>query len=203
MSARILIVDDEPRYLRLMEANLITEGFQVIKADFYDAFARRNATAPRASLRTAQAYLWIGLISGALGDPAAAAEAYHGAIERFEQLTKEEPGNAEHFRQLAETYRGLADVAPQWEAAKQWSEKSRQAYSRAIELKPDDILAYLGRATILERLDRAKAVTDYEKALRATVAARGGHATLWRPAPGMEGGAVPAFHPEPAPIANP
>ncbi len=27
----ILIVDDEPRYLRLMEANLITEGFQVIK----------------------------------------------------------------------------------------------------------------------------------------------------------------------------
>jgi DNA-binding response OmpR family regulator len=32
MSAHILIVDDEPRYLRLMEANLITEGFQVIKA---------------------------------------------------------------------------------------------------------------------------------------------------------------------------
>ena len=32
MSARILIVDDEPRYLRLMEANLITEGFKVIKA---------------------------------------------------------------------------------------------------------------------------------------------------------------------------
>ncbi len=32
MSTRILIVDDEPRYLRLMEANLITEGFEVIKA---------------------------------------------------------------------------------------------------------------------------------------------------------------------------
>jgi len=32
MSARILIVDDEPRYLRLMEANLITEGYQVMKA---------------------------------------------------------------------------------------------------------------------------------------------------------------------------
>ncbi len=28
----ILVVDDEPRYLRLMEANLVTEGFQVIKA---------------------------------------------------------------------------------------------------------------------------------------------------------------------------
>lgn len=36
--------------------------------------------------------------------------------------------------------------------------------------------------------------------LRATVAARGGHATLWRPASGMEG-AVPAFHPESAPLA--
>ena len=32
MSPRILIVDDEPRYVRLMEANLITEGYQVLKA---------------------------------------------------------------------------------------------------------------------------------------------------------------------------
>lgn len=32
MSANILIVDDEPRYLRLMEANLLTEGFSVLKA---------------------------------------------------------------------------------------------------------------------------------------------------------------------------
>ena len=32
MDKTILIVDDEPRYLRLMEANLFTEGYQVIKA---------------------------------------------------------------------------------------------------------------------------------------------------------------------------
>jgi DNA-binding response OmpR family regulator len=32
MSARVLIVDDEPRYVRLMEANLSTEGYQVLKA---------------------------------------------------------------------------------------------------------------------------------------------------------------------------
>jgi len=31
MNERILIVDDEPRYVRLMEANLITEGYQVLK----------------------------------------------------------------------------------------------------------------------------------------------------------------------------
>lgn len=32
MSANILVVDDEPRYVRLMEANLTSEGYQVIKA---------------------------------------------------------------------------------------------------------------------------------------------------------------------------
>jgi DNA-binding response OmpR family regulator len=32
MNTRILVVDDEPRYVRLMEANLISEGYQVLKA---------------------------------------------------------------------------------------------------------------------------------------------------------------------------
>jgi len=32
MNYRILLVDDEPRYLRLMEANLVTEGYHVIKS---------------------------------------------------------------------------------------------------------------------------------------------------------------------------
>jgi DNA-binding response OmpR family regulator len=32
MSAQILVVDDEPRYVRLMEANLASEGYQVLKA---------------------------------------------------------------------------------------------------------------------------------------------------------------------------
>ena len=32
MKEKILIVDDEPRYLRLMEANLATESYQVIRA---------------------------------------------------------------------------------------------------------------------------------------------------------------------------
>ncbi len=32
MNSRILVVDDEPRYVRLMEANLISEGYQVLKA---------------------------------------------------------------------------------------------------------------------------------------------------------------------------
>jgi DNA-binding response OmpR family regulator len=32
MTVRILVVDDEPRYLRLLEANLLTEGYQVTTA---------------------------------------------------------------------------------------------------------------------------------------------------------------------------
>src|SRR4030066_982199 len=32
MSKKILIVDDEPRYVRLIEANLITDNYQVLKA---------------------------------------------------------------------------------------------------------------------------------------------------------------------------
>jgi DNA-binding response OmpR family regulator len=32
MNTRILVVDDEPRYIRLMEANLSSEGYQVLKA---------------------------------------------------------------------------------------------------------------------------------------------------------------------------
>ncbi len=31
MATRILVVDDEPRYVRLMEANLISEGYEVLK----------------------------------------------------------------------------------------------------------------------------------------------------------------------------
>jgi DNA-binding response OmpR family regulator len=46
MSTSILIVDDEPRYLRLMEANLITEGFSVLKAtngqEAVDVVAEKN-----------------------------------------------------------------------------------------------------------------------------------------------------------------
>ena len=32
MTKRILIVDDEPRYVRLMEANLVSDNYDVLKA---------------------------------------------------------------------------------------------------------------------------------------------------------------------------
>ena len=47
MSKRILIVDDEPRYLRLLEANLKTEGYTVVTAadgvQAIDAFSSHPA----------------------------------------------------------------------------------------------------------------------------------------------------------------
>lgn len=43
---RVLVVDDEPRYLRLLEANLVTEGYDVVKAsngkDALDIFSRQK-----------------------------------------------------------------------------------------------------------------------------------------------------------------
>jgi DNA-binding response OmpR family regulator len=33
MTVQILVVDDEPRYVRLMEANLVSEGYKVLKAN--------------------------------------------------------------------------------------------------------------------------------------------------------------------------
>jgi len=33
MATRILVVDDEPRFIRLVEANLVTQGYEVTKAD--------------------------------------------------------------------------------------------------------------------------------------------------------------------------
>ncbi|MBM3152493.1 MAG: response regulator transcription factor [Chloroflexi bacterium] len=47
MSTRILIVDDEPRYLRLIEANLKTEGYEVVTAqdgeEAIEVFSNRPA----------------------------------------------------------------------------------------------------------------------------------------------------------------
>ena len=153
---------EEPPPLSALERELLKRGLR-----FYDQFAQKNTAAPHAFVQTAQAYYRVGLLQGALGDGAAAAEAYRGAVERFERLAKEEPQNAEYFRQLEEAYSGLAMVVPQWDAAKALFEKSRSAYSRAIELKPDDGLLYLRRAGISGYLgDVGKAAEDSEKALQ-------------------------------------
>jgi DNA-binding response OmpR family regulator len=49
MTTQILVVDDEPRYVRLMEANLVSEGYTVIKASNGQAAASANSRMYRSS----------------------------------------------------------------------------------------------------------------------------------------------------------
>ena len=87
-----------------LERELLKRGL-----DFYDRFARQNAVAPRAVVRTAQAYYRVAVLQAALGESEDAQMSYRSAIERFKRLTQKEPANAEHFRELAEAYEGLAE----------------------------------------------------------------------------------------------
>jgi tetratricopeptide (TPR) repeat protein len=152
---------EERAPLTELERELLKRGL-----DFYDQFAQQNAAAPLVFVQTAQAYYRVGLLQGALGDTDAAAEAYRGAVERFERLTEEEPDNAEHFRRLAEAYTGLGNVVRDWPEAKEMFDKAQVAYSKAIELKPQEALLYLLRADVRKTLSDQRAVEDYEKALQ-------------------------------------
>ncbi len=130
--------DEEIRFvtpppLTDLERELLERGLS-----FYDQFAQQNAVASRAFVQTAQAYYRVGLLQNAVGDLVAADDAYRNAIERFERLAKEEPNNFEHFRRLGDAYRGLSNVVPEWDAAKKLLEDGRRAYTRAIELNPED-----------------------------------------------------------------
>jgi tetratricopeptide (TPR) repeat protein len=148
-----------PPPLSDLERELLKRGLT-----FYDQFAQQNATAPRAFVQTAQAYYRVGLLQAALGDGPRAAEAYREAIRRFQRLTNEEPKNAEHFRRLAEAYRGLANAVRDLDAARKVLEDCRLAYSRAIELRPDDAALYLRRGFAFQASFDKRAVEDFEKA---------------------------------------
>ncbi|NQT13026.1 MAG: tetratricopeptide repeat protein, partial [Planctomycetes bacterium] len=143
-----------------LERELLKRGL-----DFYDQFAQKNADAPRAFVQTAQAYYRVGLLQGALGDTAAAAEAYRGAVERFEQLTQEDPENAEHFRRLGEAYVGLGNILPQWSNAKNAFESAQQSFTRAIKLHPSDASLYLKRGNVFNILGDLRAGEDYDRTL--------------------------------------
>jgi tetratricopeptide (TPR) repeat protein len=144
-----------------LERGLLKRGLE-----FYDRFARQNAATPRAFVQTAKAYYRVGLLQAGLDETKSAAEAYQGAIERFERLTKDEPDNAEHFRGLGQAYEGLATVVPDWPQAKKYFQSGEAAYSKAIELKPDDVSLYLRRGDVFKVISDARAVDDYERAIQ-------------------------------------
>ena len=159
--------DDEPRThtespLTPQEKQLLQRGLS-----FYDEFSRQNARTSFAAQQTAQAHYRVGLLQGALGDTEASQAAYRTAIERFEQLTSEQPENADYWRQLAEAYSGLAVVLPDWEGAKGALQSSRNHLSQAIELRGQDGSLYVQRAKISGSLsDFDNEAQDYEQAIK-------------------------------------
>ena len=143
-----------------LERELLKRGLT-----FYDQFAEQNATAPRAIAQTAEAYYRVGLLQAGLGEAEDAATSYRSAIGRFERLIEQNSENSELFRGLAQAYKGLANLTPEWARAKAIFEKSRLAYSRAIELRPDDVSLYLARADLNVKMGGMDSA-DYEKVLQ-------------------------------------
>ena len=149
-----------PPPLTEIERDLLKRGL-----DFYDQFADENADTERAYVHTARAYYRVGLLQGAIGDREAADAAYREAIQRCERLTEQAPDNPDYFQQLAEAHRGLANVLSDWIEAKKVCEASRQAYSRAIELDPQNAELYIRRGDVSASLYDGKAIADYEKSV--------------------------------------
>lgn len=151
-----------PPPLTDLERDLLERGL-----DFYDQFAQQNTASRHAFVQTAQAYYRVGLLQGALGETGTAAEAYRGAIERFEKLAREEPENVEHFRRLAEAYRGLGSVIPDWPSAKEALEAGRDACSRAIAISPNDPSLFAERGAIHHAfINVSSAISDCKEAVR-------------------------------------
>lgn len=143
-----------------LERELLQRGLT-----FYDRFARQNATSSRAAVQTAQAFYRVALLQGAIGDRDDAEASYRSSIERFKELSEAHPDQPSYVRQLAEAYSAMANVLPEWPEAKDVLDKSRQAYSRAIELEPKNTRHYLARGDISRRLFDPQALEDYRKAL--------------------------------------
>ena len=124
-----------------LEKELIRRGLT-----FYDQFAQQNAATPRAALQTAQAYYRVGLLQTALQDRGAAQAACNSAISRFQLLAQTEPTRAELHQALGSARLALAWVEDDWPDAQIALRGAIAAYSRQIELHPDDASAFTLRA---------------------------------------------------------
>lgn len=152
-----------PRAFTELERDLLKKGLE-----FYEQFARQNAASPKALTQSAQSFYRVGLLHAALGELTLAAKSFQQSIQRFEKLTKDEPDNADHFRDLARAYLALARVSPKLPDAKAMAEQSRLALSKAIELRPRDATLHLFRSGIVYEFSwkDPQALADCETALQ-------------------------------------
>jgi len=152
--------DVQLQTLSEMEREWVDRGLE-----FYDQFAIQNDSVTAAASDAARAYHRVGVFQASLGSLASAEKAYRAAIQRFERLTNEQPDNSTYLSALGDAYRGLAFVLPEWSAATEAFVESFQAYSRGIEVSPNDYSLYSGRASTAWQLrDGQQATEDFEKA---------------------------------------
>ena len=152
---------DRPQLTEL-ERDLLKRGLE-----FYERFAEQNAAAPRAFVQTAQAYYRVALLHMGLGESEDAEVSFHTAIERFEQMTKGEPDNADYYRQLADAYAGLAYIVPEWKSAASAYSEADRASTQAIALQPTNAQFYIKRSRLRYYLsDFRNALDDAETAIR-------------------------------------
>ena len=126
-----------------LEKELLRRGL-----NFYERFAQQNASTQRAAFQAAQAYYRVGLLQKALGDDSAAEAAHRKAIERFENLAKQDSSNVEYHRCLAQAYYGLSLSISDWNDATQCLERALSSYTDAIEIAPNVASLYHGRASV-------------------------------------------------------
>ncbi len=148
--------------------SLSESELEVLEAglEFYGRFARQNADSPGVAVQEAQAFLRIGVLQSALGKMDQASEAQRAAIERFQRLTHKEPGNVEHLIALGDAHSGLFHATFPWAEKKKAGSASVAAYTRAIDLRPDDASLYARRAFAYSNLRNiGEAIADAERAV--------------------------------------
>ncbi len=158
----------EGNWMQAVHRSLSDSELELLEAglEFYGRFAQQNSELPAAAAHTAQAFFHMGLLQAALGKTERAVKAHQEAIKRFQNLTRQEPGNAEHFLALGDAQLGLFYVTvPSTEREKRGS-AAVAAYTRAIDLKPGDASLYARRASAhMDLSNYAQATADAQRAV--------------------------------------
>jgi len=139
-----------------LERELIRRGL-----GFYEQFAQHNQDHSKATVHTAMAFYRVGLLQSGLSDWESARKNYQNAIQKYQKLTQEAHHQSEYFRQLGESHYGLALVTTEKVAAQNEFDKSLAAFSKSVELDPQDATSWYRIGLINHELHQ------YQKSIEA------------------------------------
>jgi serine/threonine protein kinase/Tfp pilus assembly protein PilF len=146
-----------------LEKQLIRRGL-----GFYEQFAQHNQDHSKATGHTAMAFYRVGLLQSGLSDWQSARKNYRNAIQKYQKLTQEESGQSEHFKHLGEAYYGLALATAEKLAAQKEFNKSLAAFSKAVELNPQDATSWYRMGRIhLELNQHHKSIAAMKSAINS------------------------------------